>query len=112
MILGWIENNKGLKMIKALVLVNTELNSQENVLETLKTVEGVEEAHALFGVYDLLVKVKTPSIDKFKNVTKPQIKKASGVTNLLTLILYNSEENIPNSPAPDLLNLFSSPSKI
>jgi DNA-binding Lrp family transcriptional regulator len=99
-------------MIKALVLVNTELNSQENVLETLKTVEGVEEAHALFGVYDLLVKVKTPSIDKFKNVTKPQIKKASGVTNLLTLILYNSEENIPNSPAPDLLNLFSSPSKI
>jgi translation elongation factor EF-1beta len=33
-------------MISALVLVNTDLGSQDKVIESLKLVEGVEEAHA------------------------------------------------------------------
>ena len=41
----------GLNMISAVVLVNTDLNSQDKVMESLKLVEGVEEAHALYGVY-------------------------------------------------------------
>jgi DNA-binding Lrp family transcriptional regulator len=41
-------------MISAVVLVNTDLGSQDKVLESLKQIEGVQEAHALYGVYDLL----------------------------------------------------------
>ena len=40
-------------MISAVVLVNTDIGSQEQVWKTIKLVEGVEEAHALYGVYDL-----------------------------------------------------------
>jgi DNA-binding Lrp family transcriptional regulator len=74
-------------MISAVVLVNTDLGSQDNVLESLKQVEGVEEAHALYGVYDLLIKVKAKSIDKLKDVIKSRIKQVKGVSSSLTLMI-------------------------
>ena len=57
-------------MISAVVLVNTDLDSQDRVIESLRLVDGVEEAHALYGVYDLLIKIKANSIDKLKEITK------------------------------------------
>jgi hypothetical protein len=46
-------------VISAVVLVNTEVgSSQDIVLQSLKLVVGVEEAHALYGVYDLIIKIK------------------------------------------------------
>jgi DNA-binding Lrp family transcriptional regulator len=74
-------------MVSAVVLVNTALNSQDRVIESLKLVEGVEEAHALYGVYDLLLKIKAASIDKLKDVIKFRIKQINGVTSSLTLMI-------------------------
>lgn len=79
-------------MISAVVLVNTDIGSQEKVLESLKLVEGVEEAHALYGgVYDLLIKIKAISIDKLKDITKLIIKKVDGVTSSLTLMIVENQ---------------------
>ena len=74
-------------MISAVVLVNTDLDSQDKVMESLKLVEGVEEAHALFGVYDLLIKIKAISIDRLKDIIKSRIKQVNGVTSSLTLMI-------------------------
>jgi DNA-binding Lrp family transcriptional regulator len=58
-------------MVSAVVLVNMDLgSSHDKVIENLKLVEGVEEAHALYGVYDLLIKIKALSIDKLKDTIK------------------------------------------
>jgi DNA-binding Lrp family transcriptional regulator len=77
-------------MISAVVLVNTDLGSQDKVLESLKQVEGVEEAHALYGVYDLLIKIKANSVDKLKDITKSRIKQIAGVTSSLTLMIIEN----------------------
>jgi DNA-binding Lrp family transcriptional regulator len=74
-------------MVSAVVLVNTELDSQDSVLENLKRVDGVEEAHALYGVYDFLVKIKASSVEDVKYITKSKIKQVSGVTSSLTLMI-------------------------
>ncbi len=63
------------------------MDSQDSVLENLKQVDGVEEAHALYGVYDFLVKIKASSIDDVKHITKSKIKELSGVTSSLTLMI-------------------------
>jgi DNA-binding Lrp family transcriptional regulator len=57
------------------------------VKESLKLIEGVEEAHALYGVYDLIIKIKAISIDKIKEINKLRIKQLAGVTSSLTLML-------------------------
>jgi len=74
-------------MISAVVLLNTDLDVQDKVLESLRLVDGVEEAHALYGVYDLLVKIKGNSIDKLKEITKFRIKPIVGVNSSLTLMI-------------------------
>ena len=73
-------------MLSALVLVNTA-GVEDKVLENLKSVEGVEEAHSLYGVYDIIIKVKAISIDKLKDIIKLGIRKTAGVTSLVTLLL-------------------------
>jgi DNA-binding Lrp family transcriptional regulator len=78
-------------MVSAVVLVNTELGSQDKVLESLKLVEGVEEAHALYGVYDLLIKIKASSFDRLKDITKLRIKHIAGVTSSLTLMVVEGD---------------------
>ena len=77
-------------MISAVVLVNTELgSSQDEVIESLKHIEGVEEAHGLYGVYDLMIKIKAQIIDKLKDIIKLQIKQIAGVTSSLTLMIID-----------------------
>jgi DNA-binding Lrp family transcriptional regulator len=78
-------------MISAVVLVNTDLDAQDRVIENLKLVNGVEEAHALYGVYDLLIKIKAVSIDKLREMTKLQIKPLAGVNSSLTLMIVQDD---------------------
>jgi DNA-binding Lrp family transcriptional regulator len=74
-------------MVSAVALVNTNLDSTNEVIENLKRVDGVEEAHALYGVYDFFLKVKASSIEEIKHITKSKIKQVSGVTSSLTLMI-------------------------
>ncbi len=55
--------------------------------KNLRLVDGVEEAHALSGVYDLLLKIKAASIDKLKEIIKIRIRQIIGVTSTLTLMI-------------------------
>ncbi len=81
-------------MVSAVILVNTDLDAQNNVLENLKLVDGVEEAHALYGVYDFFVKINASSIEDVKNITRFQIKQVSGVTSSLTLLIDDRTASI------------------
>ncbi len=74
-------------MVSALVLVNTDFGVENEVLENVKHVNGVEEAHALRGTYDLIVRVKTQSIDKLRDIIKLGIRQIAGVSGSLTLML-------------------------
>lgn len=74
-------------MISAVVLVNTNIGEETQVLKNIKNVEGVEEAHALWGIYDLMVKVKAQTVDRLKEIIKLRLQKLAGVSNVLTLMI-------------------------
>lgn len=77
-------------MVSALVLVNTNIGEETETLEKLKTIQGVEEAHVLWGVYDLMVKVKANSIDGLKDIVHSQLRQA-GANTLLTLMMVDKK---------------------
>ena len=60
-------------MPTAYVFINTEIGSESNVLEELKKIEGVEEAHALWGVYDIIASIKADTINKLVSIITKQI---------------------------------------
>ncbi len=82
-------------MVSAVMLVNTEIDAQEAALAGLRRVEGVEEAHELSGVYDLLLKVKVQSLDDLRDLAKYRIKRVSGVTSALTLMINDPKAQPP-----------------
>ena len=71
----------------AFVLINTEIDAMEKVLKALENVESVKEAYSTFGVYDVIVKVEAPSMDKIKNLITYRIRKLDGVRSSLTMIV-------------------------
>ena len=73
-------------MVSAMVLINTQVGKEKSVLEKLRAIDGVEEAHALYSVYDIAIKIKTSSIEKLREIITLRIKKIIEVTTSLTLL--------------------------
>jgi len=71
----------------AYVLINAELGKEEQVLASLKELEGVVEANLLYGVYDVIVKIRTESLQDLKNLISWKVRKAGYVRSTLTMIV-------------------------
>ena len=74
-------------MPTAFVLINTEIGSEADVLKDLKKVEGVEEAHAVYGVYDIIARVKADTMDKLKEIVTWKVRRLDKVRSTLTMIV-------------------------
>jgi DNA-binding Lrp family transcriptional regulator len=73
-------------MPTAYVLLNTEIGAESQVLKALKKIEGVEDAHKLWGVYDIIAHVEAKSIDKLKFIINNRIEKIGKINSKLTMI--------------------------
>jgi len=74
-------------MPTAFVLINTEIGSSiVDVLKDLKKVEGVDEAFAVYGVYDIIARVRAESMDKLKEIVTWHIRTLDKVRTTLTMI--------------------------
>lgn len=71
----------------AFVLINTDMGSEGEVLEELKNVEGIEEAHAVYGVYDVIAKIKADSMGDLNEMVTSKIRRLSKVRSTLTTIV-------------------------
>jgi len=84
-------------MVRAYVLMNTEIGSESRVLEELKNVEGVEDANSLWGVYGIIVSIKAETVDKLKSIITEKIEKIGKVNSKLTLLTSDIVLNQPKS---------------
>ena len=73
-------------MSMAFVLINTEVGSEDEVLESLKKIDAVEEAYVTFGVYDLVAKVKADTMNKLREIVSSQIRRLDKVQSTITLV--------------------------
>ena len=74
-------------MPTAFVLIDTEAGSEADVLNELRRVEGVEEAFAVSGVYDIVVRVKADTADQLKEIIRMRIHKLYNVRSTLTMFV-------------------------
>ncbi len=74
-------------MPTAYILLNTEIGSENHVLSALKKIEGVQEAHSLWGVYDIIAHIKAESMEKLKCIITKRIEKIGKLNSKLTMII-------------------------
>jgi DNA-binding Lrp family transcriptional regulator len=74
-------------MTKAYLLINTESGSEDEVLDDLKKIEGVDGAYVSYGVYDIIAKVEAESMPKLREMVTSRIRGVSKIRSTLTLII-------------------------
>ncbi|MCW4030247.1 MAG: Lrp/AsnC ligand binding domain-containing protein [Candidatus Bathyarchaeota archaeon] len=74
-------------MPQAFVLINVESGAEEEVVNQLKQVEGIQEAYFSYGVYDIITKIKADSMEKLKDTVTRKIRTLNRVRSTLTLIM-------------------------
>ena len=78
-------------MPTAFVFITTKPDSMPEVLKEVKAVEGVKEAEMVYGVYDIIAKVKTETMDQLKQIISFNIRRLDNVRATQTLLVVPQE---------------------
>jgi DNA-binding Lrp family transcriptional regulator len=78
-------------MPTAFVLINTEIGAENEVLTALRKVKGVDEANAVYGVYDVVAKITADTMDKLKETVTWHVRRLDKVRSTLTMIVIEAK---------------------
>ena len=79
-------------MVIAYILLTSDLGSENSVMEQLKAIPSVKEAHGVYGVYDILVKVESSSVDDLRETVTFKIRKIPYVGSAIALTRKEEQE--------------------
>ena len=71
----------------AVVLINAEIGSEDEVAGELRKISNVRESYVVYGVYDIVAKVEAESMDKLKEIVTWKIRRLEKVRSTLTMIV-------------------------
>jgi DNA-binding Lrp family transcriptional regulator len=78
-------------MPTAFVFINTEPASMPKVLKKIKVIEEVKEAGMVYGVFDIVAKVTTETMDQLKRIITFKIRMLPNVLTTNTLLVVPPE---------------------
>jgi len=73
-------------MKKAYVLISCDLGKEEDLLDTIRSIKSVKEAHGTFGSYDIIVEVSSENAQELREDITWKIRKLPYIRAALTLI--------------------------
>jgi DNA-binding Lrp family transcriptional regulator len=72
-------------MLTAFVFISTELGEEKNLLKKIRSISNVKEAHIVYGVYDMVIKVEAENMGKLKEIVTRNIRSLSEVRSTITM---------------------------
>ncbi len=83
-------------MPEALVCVNTNLNSTEDVYRELKACPEIKEVFKVQGIYDIIARVKGDNFEDLVSIVNRRIKRLSQVQTILSMMIIEPKKSIRN----------------
>jgi len=74
-------------MPAALVLINTEIGSESDVMNALSKIDGVKEIYEVYGMYDIVVKVEAETHEALRELVINKIRRIPQVRGTTTMIV-------------------------
>jgi DNA-binding Lrp family transcriptional regulator len=71
----------------AWVLINAEMGAESEVLKGLKEITEVKESYLIYGVYDIILRVETETMQELKDAISWKIRRLDKVRSTLTMIV-------------------------
>lgn len=78
-------------MPTAYVLINCDLGSEEEILKELRKLTEVVELSGVYGVYDIIVKIRADSMDKLRETITWHVRRIDKVRSTLTMIVIEGQ---------------------
>ena len=73
-------------MATAYVLINCEFDSEDAIIQQLKSIDNVKEVQGTVGAYDILIKIESDHSKKIRDVITHKIRKIEKIRSTLTLM--------------------------
>ena len=73
-------------MPRAYVLFSVNSGSEDKVIKEITAISEVQEAFVSYGVYDLIVKIRTDSMEELKELVSHRLRIITNVKSTVTLI--------------------------
>uniref|UniRef100_A0A7C2VH47 Lrp/AsnC family transcriptional regulator n=2 Tax=Ignisphaera aggregans TaxID=334771 RepID=A0A7C2VH47_9CREN len=74
-------------MPKAIILINTDVGTEEEVVKALSAIPEVKEVHIVYGIYDVVAVVEAPTFDALRNAVIAKIRRFPHIKSTTTLIV-------------------------
>ena len=74
-------------MPAAIVLINTEIGTESEVMNALAKIEGVKEIYEVYGMYDIVVKVEAETHEALRELVINKIRRIPQVRGTTTMIV-------------------------
>ncbi len=71
----------------AYLLLNVETGTEEEVMRSLNPIQEVKEARMVYGVYDIIIRVETETMEEMKNLVNGRIRRLYRVRSTMTMIV-------------------------
>ena len=78
-------------MPTAYVLINCDLGSEESIIGELKKLSQTVEVNGVYGVYDIIAKVRADTMEKLRETITWQVRKIDKVRSTLTMIVIEGQ---------------------
>ena len=74
-------------MAMAFILINAEAGEENRVYMQLKEIPEVKDAFMVYGVYDIIARVQTETMQELKDVLSWKMSRLDKVNSTLTMIV-------------------------
>lgn len=77
-------------MASAYVLINCEIGGEADVIAQLKGMSVVDEVSVVYGVYDIVAKITSETMDSLKEIITTKVRHLNKVKSTMTMISAES----------------------
>ncbi|MGY5143478.1 MAG: Lrp/AsnC ligand binding domain-containing protein [Candidatus Nitrosopumilus sp. bin_32a] len=85
-------------MPTAYVLLNSDLGSDESIINEVKQILAEEdvqfEVQGVYGVYDIVLKLTSNDAEKLRAIITNKVRRISKVQSTLTMMVIEEQENL------------------
>ena len=81
----------------AYVLLNSDLGSDESIIEDTKRILSNEvdyEVQGVYGVYDIVLKLSSKDAEKLRTIITNKVRKIGKIQSTLTMMVIEEQENL------------------
>lgn len=78
-------------MVKAYVLIKTAGDKAEEVIREILEISVVEEAHLVFGAYDIVVEIRGRDMETIVEIITQKLRKIDGLVDTQSLLVVDVE---------------------